>query len=590
MKTATGRLVCIGLVMGAFLLCECLAARVSAKDPQQKWDAVIDEYLEKTLFAQNPSFATVAGLHQYDSEIEDYSAKGAGEQARALHEFEARVEKFPAGGLGPIEAADRQILLGQMRSTLLTLETLRPREKNPDMYSGGAAGTVYVLMVRKFAPPEERLKSVIAREKKIPGIFASARENLKNPPRIFTEIAIEQLPGIIGFFQEDVPSAFTDVPEGAVKSEFAKTNGAVIDALKQYEAWLKIDVLPRSNGNFRIGGANFAKKLQYEDMVDTPLDRLLQIGIDDLHKNQAELRRIAKEVDPQKSPQEVMAELGTMHPAPDKLMDAFRGTFDALIAFIQEEKIITIPPGPKPILMETPPFARATTTASMDTPGPFEKVATESYFHVTLPAPGDAPEAVASLMAGFNIGTIFSTSTHETYPGHYTQYLWTARAPSKLRKVIEANTNVEGWAHYCEQMMVDEGYLEPGRGAKDERESRFIHLGQLQDALLRDARFVVGIEMHTGKMSFDEAKEFFVREGFQTTKIAEIEAKRGTSDPTYLYYTLGKLQILKLREDYKKKMGANFTLGEFHDKFMGQGFPPIAVVRQALLGDGSPVL
>jgi uncharacterized protein (DUF885 family) len=241
-------------------------------------------------------------------------------------------------------------------------------------------------------------------------------------------------------------------------------------------------------------------------------------------------------------------------------------------------------------LQETPPFARATTTASMDTPGPFETIAKESFFNVTLPAPGDSPAGIASLMAGFNIGTIVSTSTHETYPGHYMQYLWTPRAPSKLRKVFSANTNVEGWAHYCEQMMLDEGYGQPGTGAKDAREAKYIRLGQLQDALLRDARFVVGIRMHTGKMSFAEAKEFFVKEGYQSAKIADIESKRGTSDPTYLYYTLGKLQILKLREDYRKKVGAEFTLGKFHDEFMSQGFPPIAVVRLTLLGDDSPVL
>jgi uncharacterized protein (DUF885 family) len=445
-------------------------------------------------------------------------------------------------------------------------------------------------MVRKFAPPESRLRSVVAREWKLPGIFASARENLKNPPRVFTEIALEQMPGIIGFFKQDVPLAFDDVKDASLKAEFAKSNGGVIAALQQYQSWLNNDLLPRSNGDFRIGAENFSKKLHYEEMVDIPLDRLLQVGLNDLHKNQAELRRVAKEVDPSKSPQEVMGELGKMHPAPDKLMETFAGTFDSLIAFIQEKHIISIPPGPRPILMETPPFERATTTASMDTPGPFETVATESYFHVTLPAPGDSPEGIASLMAGFNIGTVVSTSVHETYPGHYMQYLWTSRAPSKLRKIFYANTNGEGWAHYSEQMMLDEGYAQPGHGAKDEREAKLIRLGQLQDALLRDARFVVGIEMHTGKMSFDEAKVFFVKEGFQSKKIAEIETKRGTSDPTYLYYTLGKLQILKLREDYKKKMGPEFNLGKFHDAFMGQGFPPIAVVRRTLLGDDSPVL
>jgi hypothetical protein len=310
----------------------------------------------------------------------------------------------------------------------------------------------------------------------------------------------------------------------------------------------------------------------------------------DLHNNQAEFQRVAKDIDAKKTPAQVLSDLAGMHPAPDQLLETFRGTFDGLIGFIQKKKIITIPAGPKPMVQETPPFERATTTASMDTPGPFETVATESYFNVTLPAKGDSAAEIASLMAGFNVGTIFSTSTHETYPGHYMQYLWTAQAPSRLRKVLSANTNVEGWAHYCEQMMLEEGYGQPGMGATDAREAKYIHLGQLQDALLRDARFVAGIKMHTGKMSFAEAREFFVKEGYQSSKIAEIEAKRGTSDPTYLYYTLGKLQILKLREDYRKKMGAEFTLMKFHDQFMGQGFPPIAIVRQAMLGDGSPVL
>ena len=575
--------------LGAALLV-LMAGNVRATDASKDWNALVDEYLDKVYFAQNPTTATMSGLHQHDSEIEAYSAREIATEIRTLHEYEARVDQFPAAGLNSVDAADREILLGHIRSTLLTLETLRPREKNPDVYSGGVAGSVYVLMVRKFAPPEERLRSVVAREKKIPGILASARENLKNPPRIFTEIAIEQMPGIIGFFQQDVPAAFADVKDESLKAEFAKSNGKVIAALQQYEKWLKDDLLPRSKGDFRIGAANFSKKLHYEDMVDTPLDRLLQIGLQDLHKNQAELQRVAKEVDPKKSTREVMDELAAMHPAPDKLMEAFRGTFDSIIAFIQEKKIITIPPGPRPLLTETPPFMRATTTASMDTPGPFETKATESYFHVTLPAPEDSPQEIASLMASFNIGTIVSTSVHETYPGHYMQYLWTDRAPSKLRKVFYSNTNGEGWAHYTEQMMLDEGYGQPGWGAKDEREAKFIRLGQLQDALLRDARFVVGIQMHTGKMSFEEAKTFFLKEGFQSAKIAEIEAKRGTSDPTYLYYTLGKLQILKLREDYKKKMGASYTIGEFHDKFMSQGLPPMAVVRRALLGDDSPVL
>jgi len=579
----------LGIAVGVMAaLLGVMVAR--AEDRTVEWNALVDEFLEKVYFPQNPSVATLDGIHKYDAELEEYSKAGVESQIRVLREYEAKVKNFSAAGLWLVDEADRKILLGQIRSELLTKGTLRPLEKNPDVYSGGVTNSVYLLMIRKFASPDERLRSVVAREKKIPGILQLARENLKNPARVSTGIAIEQLPGIIGFFEKDVPAAFTDAQDQEVRAAFAKSNADAIAALQAYLDWLKSDLLARSNGDFRIGGENFSKKLHYEEMVDTPLDRLVEIGLADLRKNQAEFQRIAKELDPQKTPEAVLKDLAAMHPAPEELLAAFRGTFDGLIAFIEQKKVITIPSGPRPILQETPPFARATTTASMDTPGPFETIAKESFFNVTLPAPGDSPAEIVSLMGGFNIGTIVSTSTHETYPGHYMQYLWTPRAPSKLRKVFSANTNVEGWAHYCEQMMLDEGYGQPGTGAKDAREAKYIRLGQLQDALLRDARFVVGIRMHTGKMSFAEAKEFFVKEGYQSAKIADIESKRGTSDPTYLYYTLGKLQILKLREDYRKKVGAEFTLGKFHDEFMSQGFPPIAVVRLTLLGDDSPVL
>jgi hypothetical protein len=194
MRIATRRL-CLGVVFSVLFL----AGQVLAADRSKEWNQLVDEYLDKVYFPQNPSAATVAGLHQHDAEIEAYSAKDLAEEVAMLHKYEARVDQFSANGLTPIETADREILLGEIRSTLLTLETLRPREKNPDVYSSGAAGTIYVLMVRKFAPPESRLRSVVARERKLPGIFASARENLKNPPRVFTEIALEQMPGIIGF-------------------------------------------------------------------------------------------------------------------------------------------------------------------------------------------------------------------------------------------------------------------------------------------------------------------------------------------------------------------------------------------------------
>jgi uncharacterized protein (DUF885 family) len=445
-------------------------------------------------------------------------------------------------------------------------------------------------MERKFASPDERLRSLIAREEQMPGLLAEARVNLKNPPRVYTEIAIEQLPDIVSFFEKDVPLAFADAKDPAVKAEFAHTNAAVIAGLKSYLDWLKTDLLAKSNGDFRIGAETFSKKLQYDEMVDIPLDKLLEIGWADLRKNQAHFKEVAKELEPNKTPNAVLEELGENHPAPDHLLDAFRATFDGLVSFIRAHHIVTIPSDVRPIVEETPPFMRATTFASMDTPGPFETHATEAYFNVTLPDPKMTPAEVEGYMHAFNVGTVISTAVHEAYPGHYIQFLWLPQAPSRVRKLLGANTDVEGWAHYTEQMMLDEGYGQPGAGAKDERESKFLRLGQLQDALLRNARFIVGIEMHTGKMSMEEAEEFFQKEGYQSKETAVVETKRGTGDPTYLYYTLGKLEIMKLREDMKKKQGASFSLEEFHNNFLKQGFPPVKIVREALLGDDSPTL
>jgi hypothetical protein len=553
------------------------------------WNTLVDRYFDE-FYKFNPTQGTSAGFHQYDAHLEDYSGAAVQKKIAAMHEWETRVEAFDPKDLDETNAADRELLLANIRSILLSLETIRSWEKNPDTYSSGVTQSAFNIMSRKFASADDRLRSLTAREKQMPAVFAAARGNLKNPPQIYTEIAIEQIPGIVGFFQKDVPSAFADATDAMAKEEFSKSNAAVIAALESYGKWLKSDLLPRSHGDFRIGAATFSKKLLYDEMVDTPLDRLLEIDRANMKQNQDEFKRVAHDLDPAKTTEQVLAELEADHPTPDHVMQAFRDTFDGLIAFIRQKHIITIPSDVRPIVEETPPFARAITTASMDTPGPYEKVAKEAFFNVTLPGPHDTPEEIEGRMQDFNVGTIISTAVHEAYPGHYIQFLWVPQAPTKIRKLLGASTDVEGWAHYCEQMMLDEGYGQPGAGAKDERESKLIRLGQLQDALLRNARFVVGIEMHRGNMTFDRAVQFFEKEGYQTHQIGTIETKRGTSDPTYLYYTLGKLEILKLRADMQKKEGAAFSLEKFHDDFMRQGFPPIKIVRKAMLGDDSPAL
>ena len=286
----------------------------------------------------------------------------------------------------------------------------------------------------------------------------------------------------------------------------------------------------------------------------------------------------------------MLDELAANYPPPGQLLATFRGTFSSLIAFINQHQIISIPSTVQPIVRETPPFMRATTFASMDTPGPYEMVAKEAYFSVTLPEPQWPASRVAGFMAQFNYPVISNVAVHEAYPGHYIQFLWAQRIDDRVRKLIGASSNAEGWAHYSEQMMLDEGYGEFRAGPNNPREVLRLRLGQLQDALLRDARYVVAIRMHTQGMTMQQAIDFFVQQGYQSKEVGEVETKRGTADPTYLYYTLGKLQILKLRADLQAREGSRFQLKAFHDDFMRQGFPPIKIVRRALLHDDSPTL
>ena len=590
----------LAAIAGVLMTITASAQRLSADGAAQTFDFLSDQYFDQVYFHFAPTAGTSAGLHQYDTQLEDYSADAEQKEIAALHDFEKKLLAIDPTALDATPAADYAILLNNIRANLLELEVIHPGEKNPDIYSSGVTNSIFTIMERAYAPANVRLRAVIAREKLIPQVFAEARKNLNNPPRIYTEIAIEQIDGSIGFFESDVPAAFNGATDAQAKAEFATTNAAVIAAMKDYAAWMKSDLLPRSNGDFKYGVDTFTKALVYNEMVDIPLDRLLSIALEDLHKNQAEFARVAREIDPAKTPQQELAELAAIHPAPDKLLAAFQARFNSEIEFIHSHHIIGIPSAVQPSLEETPPFMRATTQASMDPPGPFETHSTKAYFNVTLPDSSWPKEKVDEYMAAFNVGTIVSTSVHEAYPGHYIQFLWTPQFPSKIRKLLGANTNIEGWAHYCEQMMLDEGYNAPGVGTvaaagtkEAERESKLIRLGQLQDALLRDARFVVSIRLHTGvggPMSIQQAEDFFVTEGYQSRPIAEVETKRGTSDALYLYYTLGKLEIIKLREDLRKQQGTAFSLEQFHDDLMRQGFAPIKVIRKAMLHNDSPVL
>ena len=545
---------------------------------QQLVDAYFEDY-----FKANPSQATVVGFHQYDRQLEDFSFAAHQRNRRMLLTYLAEFQAISPGALAPLERDDREIMIALIHSGLLEEDRIQMWRKNPDAYSGAVTGSIFALIKRDFAPLPERLRSVIEREKQIPRALMQAREVLRNSPKIYTDVAIEQLPGNLDFFQTTVTETFKDVPDEALRAELKRSNDGAIAALKGYQTFLLKDLLPRSNGTFAIGAENYRLKLLYDEMVDVPLPELLKIGYAQLRKDQRAFIETARRIDPNKSPEEVLQEVERDHPSAGTLLSSAQQQLDGLRQFLIERKIITVPGGAQAKVVETPPFARATTFASMDTPGPYEANATEAYYNITLPDSSWPKEKQEEYLQGYNYPLLSNVSVHEVWPGHYTQFLWVKNNPelSKVRKLTAAGSNAEGWAHYSEEMVLDEGLYN--------NDPKY-RLAQLVDALLRDSRYIVGIKMHTQGMTMAQANEFFVKEGRQQPVVGEMETKRGTGDPTYLMYTLGKLEILKLRADYQRKMGSKFSLQDFHDRFIKAGSPPVKIVRRELMGRDGPLL
>lgn len=569
--------VTLSLVCLAFLI---MPTSINARP--RTFHELVDSYFED-YFKTNPSQATSVGFHQYDGQLEDFSLAAHQRNRRKLRTYLAEFQAINPRTLSQNDRDDREIMIASIQSLLLEEERVQMWRRNPDAYSGAVTGSIFTLIKRDFAPLDERLRSVTDREKQIPRALQQARQVLSNPPKIYTDIAIEQLPGNIDFFQNTVTSAFAEVKNSALQTEFKAANDGAIAALKEYQAFLQKDLLPRSRGSFAIGPENYRLKLLYDEMVDVPLPRLLKIGYEQLRKDQRAFVETARRIDANKSPEEVLKDVERDHPSADKLLSSAQQQLDGLRQFLIDKKIITVPGGAQAKVVETPPFARATTFASMDTPGPYEAKATEAFYNITLPDPSWPKEKQEEYLQGYNYPLLSNVSVHEVWPGHYTQFLWVKNSPdlSKVRKLTAAGSNAEGWAHYSEEMVLDEGLYN--------NDPKF-RLAQLVDALLRDCRYIVGIRMHTQGMTMEQAKEFFVQEGRQQPVVGEMETKRGTGDPTYLMYTLGKLEILKLREDYRRKMGNSFSLQDFHDRFIKAGSPPVKIVRRELMGRDGPLL
>ncbi len=541
---------------------------------------IADQYL-KGHYSFNPTEATAAGLHEYDSRLESRSRESVEREARRLRDTLSVLARINPNSLPEDTRYDYLVLTSHARGQLLNLQDLRRWQRDPNAYNRVAAAGVDNVLKRNYAGFDQRLDAVLAREREIARLLDEARANLDAPPRIYTETAVAQVRGSVEYFERVVPQMVERAGGGrmsaARKGEFETANAAAVNALRSFADWLARDLLPRSTGSFAIGPENYRKKLLYDEMVETPVEQLINEGESELRRTQEQMRQLSEEIAPGRGVRAALRVLGREHPSADGLVGDTRSELDRIRAFVRTANIMTVPAGENLRVAETPEYARSTSFASMDSPGAFERVATEAYYYVTPPDPQLDERKREEHLSFYNRYALPIISIHEVYPGHYYQYLALKRQPSRVRVALSSASFVEGWAHYCEQMMLDEGF--GGNNPK-------LRLAQLNMALLRLCRYLVGLRLHTRGMTYEEGVEFFMSEGYQERVNAEREARRGTLDPTYLVYTLGKMQIMKLREDYKRRAGAAFNLGEFHDRLLSYGMPPVKLIRLAMLGDG----
>ncbi len=569
------------LVLIAAISIGCTSTPAPEKPAPGSGDAAFNTlatFVLKDHYKRHPSTATDLGIHLYDAVMDDASKAAIDDETAILTSFRQELQKIDPATLSPGRQLDREQLVHAMDAGILENSVVRTWAKDPDVYSGGVTRAAYVIMKRKFAPAADRLRSLIAREKRMPEFLDEAHKNLTTPVRIFTQIAIEQIDGNISFFRNDVTAAFAEVADKALVDEFRKTNGEVMKALASYKTYLQKEVLPKADTPYALGPDTYAKALSANEMIDIPLDRLLEIAEANRQQNETAFRETAKKIDATKPADAVLLAMEREHPKASALLKTSQDSLDEIRRFIVDRKIITIPPSDPATVQETPPFMRSTTSASMDTPGPFETAKLAAFYNMTLPDPRGTAAEQEDYMRSWYYAEMSNVAVHEVYPGHYIQFLYAKTFPSDVRKVYGANSNSEGWAHYAEQMMIDEGFH-----AGDPK----YRLAQLQDALLRNVRFIAGIRMHTQGMTVDEATKLFETQGHQPHAISVQEAKRGAGDPLYGYYTMGKLMILRLRDDYKTRLGNAYTLQKFHDTFIQLGPLPLPLVRKAMLGDAA---
>ena len=561
----------------------------AAEAEDGEYEAVAEEYI-KGYLAAHPLEGTALGLHEYDGKITDYSRLALDAELSRLRRFDDRLSKFDPSKLSPRQSVDLRILQTAVKKDLFEMQDMSVFERNPMVYARAADVNVYIK--RNFAPLEDRVRSLVAIESQIPNIVIAAKTNLNAVvPKPYVELAIQIARGSADFLKKDLVAAVGNLKDEQLRGAFHEANRKAANALNDYATWLERERLPKASLDFALGEEKFRRFLAQSELVDLPPQKILEIGLEQLKAEQTAFAEAAKKIDPNKSPIEVFKQIQSEHPTPQDLIPDVGKDLDKIRKYVLNRHLISIPSDVRAKVKETPQYLRATSFASMDTPGPFEKRANEAYYYVT-PTENDWPEKQKEeWLTAFNYYTSDVTSIHEAYPGHYVQFLHlNASSASKVEKIFGSYAFIEGWAHYCEKMMIDEGYGTSTNATPTEddvkREAKY-RMAQADEALLRLCRLCVSIKMHTQGMSIDEATKFCQENCYYEEKPARQEAVRGTYDPGYLNYTLGKLQILKLRDDYKTQQGDDFSLQKFHNELLSHGMPPIRLLREIMLKDQS---
>ncbi len=565
-------------VLGLLLLfsaCKPKKETASGPSPDSTFAKMADEFLDG-YFTFRPGVATYVGLHQYDRAKRDYSKAGLAAELDRLKAFEQKLA--PLGdSLSPKARFDHKLLLAAIHQEIFAMEDLGIYTKNPMTYAGSISLNIFAQ--RDFAPLKERVKSVIAIEDQTPAIFAAARENLADSlAKPYVETAILIARGGADFLEKELVEALAQGVDDTLRTVFNAANKKAIGELRGFATWLEKEKLSKVHNRYAIGKANYKKMLLYNEMLDVNPEDILTQGLAELKKEQELFAQVAKVINPNKKAIDVFEDLKKDHPKAENLIPDARKNLETIRQFLLDKKIITVPSEVRVEVKETPQFARSTSTASMDTPGPFEK-ATQAFYYITPTEKTWSAKQKEEWLSQFSYYVTDIISVHEAYPGHYVQFLHLNASPtSKIQKTFGSYAFVEGWAHYTEKMMIEEGF-----GAKDPITQAKYHLAQLDESLLRLCRLCVSIKTHTEGMTLADATKFIEDNAYYAYKPAYQEALRGTFDPGYLSYTLGKLQILKLREEYKAQEGENFSLQKFHDQLLDNGMPPVTLLREVLL-------